>query len=501
MNQPEPLETLPDVPARRRRWRLWIGLPLLVFLLGAVSLYGLFVFRSDRAVRLAMEEIARLDPNWQVEEIEAQREDVPDEENAALVATKVKQLLPGNWPVAIPPPAPEGQDEPDNLGRFGLPLTWEERFWEVPSEVQLDAALLRDLRASLERAGAARAEAHKMIGLTRGRFPLDWQDNVLTMIVNSHDARAPANLLRYEAALRSQDGDADGALADVRGILAAARSVGDDPLLISLLIRVACNAAAVAVLERALAQGEPSARELEAVQALLEKEAAEPLLVRASRGERAGLHKLVGAMSRREVSLSAAVGGVPSSLERRLADAAGPTLARRSHAPMLRILTEYVEASKLPPEEQKAPFQVLDRKVKQAKVDYDVVTALLIPAMFKGAEAYQRGVGDLRCAVAAVALERYRHDHGRWPDALDVLAPKYLSEVPRDAGDGKALRLKRLADGVLVYWTGPDGKDDGGALNRRNYNAKNTDRGFRLWDVGHRRRPAAEVLPPPAETP
>ena len=46
--------------------------------------------------------------------------------------------------------------------------------------------------------------------------------------------------------------------------------------------------------------------------------------------------------------------------------------------------------------------------------------------------------------------------------------PEYLAAVPNDPEDGAPLRFKRQPDGVIVYWIGPDGTDDGGKLNRRN---------------------------------
>jgi hypothetical protein len=166
---------------------------------------------------------------------------------------------------------------------------------------------------------------------------------------------------------------------------------------------------------------------------------------------------------------------------------------------MLHLLNQLVEASQRPDEEQGAVFQQVEREIKLAKVNYDVVTALLMPAMIKAQEAAQRSRADLRCAVVGVALERYRRDHGNWPASLEALVPRYLSAVPADPCDGKPLRSTRRPDGVLVYSVGPDRVDNGGALNRRNPLAKNTDRGFRLWDRSARRQPAAEVLIEPNE--
>jgi hypothetical protein len=424
---------------------------------------------------------------WLLESIEAHRAQVPDEENAALLATAIRQFTTPDWPLmrTPPPPGQEGLPETD-------PRVWVDRFNELSPEVQLDEATLRGLQASLAKVEPARALARKLIGMKSGRYPLQWMSNPILTVLQSQDARTATTVLRYEAALASQNGDADGALACARGIVAAARSVGDEPTLISMLIRVACDQQAVFALERALAQGEPSAGELEAMQQLLEQELTEPILLRGMRGERAAMHQVLLGLRAGDIKLTSIAGG-PTGFE----DAFGPMLARRSHGRMLRLLNEAVAAAALPPEEQAPVFKGIEQRVMKAKVEYDVVTALLMPAILKVSEANRRWVGNLRCAIVALALERYRRDHGRWPDSLDALVPKYLAAVPIDPGDDKPIRLARRPDGLTVYWVGQDGADDGGKLDRRVKGAKGTDEGFQLWDVKHRRQPPPKEPPKP----
>ena len=105
------------------------------------------------------------------------------------------------------------------------------------------------------------------------------------------------------------------------------------------------------------------------------------------------------------------------------------------------------------------------------------------------------------CAATALAVERFRAANGHWPDRLDELVPAYLKLVPLDPYDGQRLRFKRLADGVLIYSTGPDGIDDGGKVDRENPIASGTDMGLRLWDVAKRRQSARPALVGPPEEP
>ena len=397
MKHAQPVDHLPDTmpKPRGRRWLLWLGVPLVLFVLWLVLLYAFFAYWMDHDLRAAMAAADRDSPaGWQLEDIEAHRERIPDEENAALVVMKVKSLLPAAWPFEMTSSNPE----PGPL--------WDEKLIDLPPEVQLDAAQLRDLRASLGRVQPARAEVRKLISMARGRFPLRLVDNVFLITLNSQDARTATNLLRYETTLASQDGDADETLAFVRGMLGAARSVGDEPFIISALIRLACDAQALAALERALAQGEPSIRALQAVQALLEKEAAEPLFVQALRGERASLHKLLLSMRHGTASLSQVAGPIGRSPGKGFLDFSGPTLARYSHAHILEFMNQYVEAAKLPPEQQPPTMDQLFQKVRQAKTRYDIVTALVMPAIGKVAGTHRRSVGNLRCAFVALALER-----------------------------------------------------------------------------------------------
>lgn len=68
-----------------------------------------------------------------------------------------------------------------------------------------------------------------------------------------------------------------------------------------------------------------------------------------------------------------------------------------------------------------------------------------------------------RMTVAAIALERYRRRHGKYPEQLPELTPEFLAKAPIDFMDGKPLRYRRKDDGTfLLYSVGEDGKDDGG---------------------------------------
>jgi hypothetical protein len=464
--------TLTSVPpARRRRRLLWIGLVLLgLVAAGGAVLYVCYT-AGARELREAVAEADRLDPGWRFENLEGARADVPDAENAARQVLTARRLVPASWLSA--PPNPSGPE-------------LEERLAKLPPPTLLGGMDLEELRAALRAAAAAVDPARKVADLPRGRYAVTWApDYIGTLMPHLQDVRTVARLLSLDAVRRAHDGDLAGALVSCRAVVNTGRSIGDEPTPVSQLARLFCQRRALMTLERVLAQGEAPAAELEAVQRLLEEEAKEPLQLTAARGERAAIHGHLEIVRAGQFD-RAAYGMASSVLGSKGDDLRDRFRARGVHAVYLRYLTAVVEVAKLPPEEQHARWA----QVPDPPEDVPVLLAALTrgPDPRKTATTFHTTLGQLRCASAAVAAERYRLEHGRWADTLDQLVPRYLQGVPTDPFDGRPLRLRRLGDGIAIYSVGPDRRDDGGKLDRAAPWAMNPDGGFQLWDVEHRRQ-------------
>jgi hypothetical protein len=66
-----------------------------------------------------------------------------------------------------------------------------------------------------------------------------------------------------------------------------------------------------------------------------------------------------------------------------------------------------------------------------------------------------------------LGIESYRLEHGRLPDDLDQLSPKYVPQLPQDLmAPGSVIRYlsDQESSGYLLYSVGSDGNDDGGRL-------------------------------------
>jgi hypothetical protein len=456
-----------------RRFILWVLFPLI--LLGVVYVLLLTHF-ADSDLRELQAEADRLDPGWRLEELEAKRAVVPDDQNAALVILAAAKLLPQPWP---PVPDPAIQFEPDLVKRLAT---------LSPAE-QLDPGLIQTLTAARAQATAALAEARKVSELPTGRYPITYsRDGISTTTPGHPAARQVALLLSLDVLLRAQEQDTDGALTSCRALLNVARSFGDEPVIFTPMVRMELRTAAWEKAERVLAQGEASDATLAALQRLLEKEEAEPLFLYGARAERATWERLFTALEAGEITRN------------KFWAVLAPKLALGSRSAILQLSTRLVEISKLPMDEQV-------REIQKAKLfSYDrypfFARTYLVPKVEKVTHdlrtGQSRGQAELRCAIAAIAAERYRRAHGSWPASLAALVPDPLAKVPTDPYDRQPLRMRRRDNGLVIYSVGPDGQDNGGVIDPTKPSGPGTDVGFQLWDVKQRRQPAkGKPLPAP----
>jgi hypothetical protein len=468
--------------SRRPWWRRWLrrlGLTLLLALLGTG---GYFVYRHYRAANALEEAVAALDredPGWRLQEIEAARARVPDADNGARVVIAAAALVPRGWPAQA--------------------LT--DRFEKVSAPEQVEPAAFALLCRELDKAGPALAEARRLATRPNGRHPITFPRNVMaTLLPTQQEARQVTQLLAYDAKRQAQAGDLKAALTSCRAALNAGRSVGDEPMLISQLIRMACTAATCQSVEFALSQGEAAPDELLALQRLLQHEAAFPAFFVALRGERAMLHEMLDALESGDVSLREVFGDDREAvaLLRVIPGWYLRDSLRADHPHALALLTRRLAAARLPAHEQVAADQALTAEARTWSLWDAPARRLLVPALEKVSVAERRRLANVRCMIAAVAAERYRHEHGAWPESLDRLAPELLTEVPLDPFDGRPLRYRRTTDGVVIYSVGEDLKDNGGKL-RREEHTPAPDVGWRLWDVKHRRQPPRPAEKPPQE--
>jgi tRNA A-37 threonylcarbamoyl transferase component Bud32 len=451
---------------------------VVAFLLLGMLMLGLEAYRraashsSDGAAAdelpQVIAELDLLDPGWRLEQLEAERKRqiLPDDQNASLRVEAVKRLLPPDW---HPSGVRGSQQLQDTVLR------------NLPPNVKLREEQTASLAAVLQKMAPALAEARPLTELRHGYHPVSWSHNAIeTLLPYTQGSRSVAGLLELDAVLRAQKGEFDGAINSCRGILNAGRSIGDEPFLISQIVRIACVTLAIRTLERVLGQGEPSAVALAAIEELLEEEARHPALLVGARGDRGGIHWAMMSIEAGDMKVSQLL-----DEGEKLPEEGEPPASsvRAAHAWSLRHMTQLVTIARRPSHEQQQAMAEWDEALQHAPR----VSRLLAPKgksvrFFLGIRA------EVRSAIVAVAADRYRQAYGRWPETAAALVPRYLPEVPADPYDGAPLRYRRLEDGLVIYAVGWDRKDNQGTLDYQNPNREGADVGFRLWDVRLRRQ-------------
>ncbi|HTU90840.1 MAG TPA: hypothetical protein VMF69_12245 [Gemmataceae bacterium] len=457
----------------QRRWLRHLGCGLKILLISAlmmlISALGTWAWHHRQITQRLDEALADLDhsdPGWRLEDIEAGREEVPEQDNSARVVMAVARLLPRNW-------------LPEELGNL---LT------HLEPEKQLNPADVARLTQELDSVRPALDEARKLAKMPRGRHRIVYQRNVLnTLLQDQAEVRRIVWLLVCDAMRYDQNGDTANAMISCRAALNAARSLGDEPLAVSQLIRTAAVISVCQAAERTLAQAEPASKDLEAFAHLFDSEDSFPDLFITACGERACAHALFDAIESGDVSVAELADGRPGWHERLFGFLYHDNV-RAEHPTMLALMTRWDAIARLPMPEQAAAERRFNREIR-ALPETAILTRSLLPALTILGETSRRKHAYLRCTNAAFAAESYRRKFGAWPVTIDKLCPNYLSAVPVDPFDGWPLRYHRIEDGLLIYSVGRDAVDNNGTLERENPMQPGVDIGVRLWDAAKRRQP------------
>lgn len=462
-------EESPAVTKPRRRWLKRISCGLLLLFILAACAWGWRHHSAKQRLDKALTELDRTDPGWRLEEIEAAREQIPEEENSARIVLAADRLLPKDWP-------------PKELG---------DRLAHLAPEEQLAQEDFAWLKQELDNVRPALDEARKLAKMPHGRHHITYERNTLETRLNDQGkARRIAALLTYDALRHDQNSDGAKALTSCRAALNAGRSIGDEPVTISQLIRSACVITACQATERTLAQSEPPPNELASLQRAFEIEDTHPDRLIIMRGERAAFHALFNAIEDGDLSLNG-LAGVKWSWPEYALVSIWRMNTYEDHVLMLSVMSRAIANAGRPMHEQIEGERQFDQEKKRIHglPRPPLLTGLLMPELSKWGEYSRRTHAYTRCTIIALAAERFRREKRSWPDSVDQLCPQYLAAVPLDPLDGEPIRFRRDEDGVIIYSVGQDTVDNDVNLEREHPNQPGMDIGFRLWDVAKRRQP------------
>ena len=169
----------------QRFWPWLVGTPIVV--VAACAYAGGVYVAQDVRERLgaAIAAADQDDPNWRINDLMENREEVPDDENSAIVVAEVVDLLPENWPAS---PAREP-------GRPANPISPVDqtysRLGDLPDNARPDDASLTILRDELRTYEEAVRLARTVVNFRRGRHDLELGPTLIdTRLPQTQGARA-----------------------------------------------------------------------------------------------------------------------------------------------------------------------------------------------------------------------------------------------------------------------------------------------------------------------
>jgi hypothetical protein len=281
--------------------------------------------------------------------------------------------------------------------------------------------------------------------------------------------RRAARVIQLAAMYHALAGDGTQAGEDVLTGFALAKSLEQEPTLMSQMFRGVCTFTAANTLEETLSRVAIPQVTLallaRGAQQAADDEAAGTGLTRGIAGDRA---------------MDMAFFDLPADQQKKILDTTRmfapnnqtpvPLNSALSPADRQFLAESYLEIlndARKPFPKRLAMQKLATKRATEAWNRQLAVSALRLPPLetIVAREAWM--LAQLRLAQTAVALEQFRAANGgRYPDSLSQLVPDFLAAIPRDPFAGKKLVFHQAGGGYYVYSVGPDGKDHGGLAGR-----------------------------------
>ncbi len=310
--------------------------------------------------------------------------------------------------------------------------------------------------------------------------------------------RNAARLLCVRAMLKTKENNVAGAWDDVMACYRLSRLIGQGNTLVESLVATSIDSIAFSATNALIAHVQISGEQLEMMRRDIAAMTPQRRLAEIiDQGERLIFLDCVAMLAKQGLSKIEAVSGVafsgqsqPSSrnalidlasktaidwdhlmrkgnqwYDRIVAALNKPSLAQRRIAVIqLRDELRDLGKSAVDPKRLLADGLLRPRQAVSGRVA-DILIALVAPAFDACVLAEDRWVVQHEILTTGLAAAVYAHEHGRLPESLDQLVPKYLPQVPEDIlsdPPGVSLRFKKTDAGCIIYSAGRNRRDDQG---------------------------------------
>ena len=445
------------VPKKRRKIK--VSHVLIALLLAAVAAFAIFRLNTRFKLKARIDAIRAAGYPVTCDELDQWYKIPRDAENAAYTLEEAFSYF-TDW----------DKEEAKSLPVIGsaeLPPGTE----PLPAEMKtLIAEFIADYNEPIEL-------FHVAAEIEHCRYPVDLNAAFSTLMPNLSEMRKSVQLLKLDAILHAETGDAESARRSVISSFGIARSLAGMPMTICQLVRVACQSLAISTIEQVVNRTQLTDEQLaDLVECIRDAQRISGVscgLV----GERCMGMSFFQAPESVGPDFFGGGGGVIARPVLAIYRAVG--LADADAVTYLELMDGYFKSTELPMHRRQEAADAVMAKL-EAISGARVLLQQIMPAYSRIVTLDMKAMAHLRAADAGLAVQRYRLAADKLPDKLTDLVPAYLESVPKDPFDGNDLRYKKLEPGFVVYSIGEDLSDDGGKERQRK-----KERGKKLpnWDV------------------
>lgn len=430
-------------PRRRRPLWPWILAGALVLCLVVVPAIAWVLF-SAVADRNLKAELAKLRASGApLTLVEAAPPEVPADDNAAVL---YEQAFVG---------LPQG-DDAEQIAKFIS--SDEEKRAQASPEAVAEILSRHEVELRLLEQAAARPAC---------RFPVNWEAGAHATFPHFKHIRNAAGILVARATVDAQHGRAGEALQSIRLIIRMSDHIAAEPILISQLVRISCQAMALDALKRVMGIAPLSRSDARRMYEALRRIDNMGPFTRAMEGERCASLWMFDAI----VQDSKAARGInydpnnPGGMPGRLLSSPLAPLwfpfLKQDEVYHIRHWNRIVELSRRPFREVRDDYSALEKRAHGLPW-YALVTRLYAPAFSRITAQRDMATARIGLAEHALALRVYQDDTGSYPPSLTALREKVGWPLPEDPFSGKDFIYRREGNGYLLYSIGPNMKDEGG---------------------------------------
>ena len=308
----------------------------------------------------------------------------------------------------------------------------------------------------------------------------DYEKGAAMLLSHLAQMRSCARMLAAKAKLQAENKEIEESLNTCLIGLRVSRSLSDEPIIISQLVRIAMDAIILKQVEEILKKGEGSIKIYQALVKEIRNERKNKLIYPGLMSERVvfGMIEIPRLKKRATEKWEEMTDEEKKKIFKPLIELTGKEgisvlekafsenpeiFFDENELTYLRTMAKMISLVKKPYWEVREELKKFEKQIlKKLPKQKAFLTLIFVPALFRCYNQEARIDAQLGNAEIALACYIYKAKCGKYPESLNELVPGVLPSLPLDPFTGRNYIYRKRDKGFIVYSLGDNLKDDSG---------------------------------------